>query len=127
MNYGLNYKEKHELNESDITITQRTLYFIVENMRIEKSIDEDSYKLFKQAIKALEYIRWIPCNERPPKESGNYLVTFGGTHLIGIDFYSTEEDARRDFEEYYEEYIGWRSHNVLAWQLLPKPYKESEK
>lgn len=68
---------------------------------------------------------WIPCSERPPKESGKYLVTFGGTHLIGIDFYSTEEDARRDFEE-PEEYIGWRSHNVLAWMPLPERYEESE-
>lgn len=122
MNYGLNYKEKHKLDERDITVAQKTLYFVVENLRMEKSIDEDVYKLFKQAIKALEHIRWIPCNERPPKESGKYLVTFGGTYLVGEDFYNTEEDARRDFEE-PEKYIGWRSNNVIAWKPLPTSYQ----
>lgn len=70
--------------------------------------------------------KWIPVNKQLPKESGKYLVTFGGTHHIGIDFYSTEEDAKKIFEE-PEEDIGWSSHNVIAWMPFPKPYKaESE-
>lgn len=69
---------------------------------------------------------WIPVSKRLPKESGKYLVTHGGTYLIGIDFYSTEEDAKRIFEE-PEEYSGWRSNNVIAWMPSPEPYEaESE-
>ena len=75
----------------------------------------------------IEKSKWIPVNKQLPKESGKYLVTFGGTHLVGIDFYSIEEDAKKIFEE-PEENIGWRSHNVVAWVPLPEPYKtESER
>ena len=75
----------------------------------------------------IEKSKWIPVNKQLPKESGKYLVTFGGTHLVGIDFYSTEEDAKKIFEEPEEEDIGWHSHNVVAWVPLPEPYKtESE-
>lgn len=54
MNYGLSYREKYNLNESDLTVAQRTLHYIAENMRMEKSISEDGYNHFQQAIKALE-------------------------------------------------------------------------
>ena len=75
----------------------------------------------------IEKSKWIPINKQLPKESGKYLVTFGGTHHIGIDFYNTEEDAKKIFEEPEEKDVGWRSHNVVAWMPLPEPYKgESE-
>lgn len=54
MNYGLSYREKHNLSESALTDAQRTLHYIAENMRMEKSISEDGYKHFQQAIEALE-------------------------------------------------------------------------
>jgi hypothetical protein len=37
-----------------MTEAQETLYYIAENMKMDKSISEDGYKHFQQAIKALE-------------------------------------------------------------------------
>ena len=102
--------------------------------KMDKALDDDrtveSYKeLLTECYKDLtpvmpkEKTKWIPVSERLPEESGKYLVTFGGTYLIGIDFYNTEEDTREFFEE-PEEYIGWNSDNVIAWMPLPESYKE---
>lgn len=70
---------------------------------------------------------WIPVSDGNPKESGKYWCTFGGTNLTGVDCYTTESDAKKLFDK-PEEYIGWESKNVIAWQPLPaEPYKaESE-
>ena len=66
---------------------------------------------------------WISVSERLPKKSGNYWCTFGGTNLTGSDYYTTESDAKKIFDV-PEEYVGWRSRNVIAWMPLPEPYKE---
>ena len=65
--------------------------------------------------------RWIPCSKRLPKKSGKYWCTFGKTNLMGSDYYTTESDAKEIFDD-PEEYVGWQSHNVVAWMPLPKPY-----
>ena len=36
MNYELSYREKHNLNESDLTDAQRALHYIAENMKTQK-------------------------------------------------------------------------------------------
>ncbi len=77
------------------------------------------------AIKALEQTRWIPVNEELPEKSGEYWCTFRGTNLTRSDYYTTEADAKKLFDD-PEEYIGWRSQNVIAWMPLPEPYRESE-
>ena len=62
--------------------------------------------------------RWIPCSERLPDVDGEYLITkkcFGW-----------------DCKEYYESYIAWygkkggwhKADEVIAWMLLPEPYRE---
>lgn len=62
---------------------------------------------------------WIPCSERLPSESGNYLITvadlrFGhnGEHTVTMaDFYAKAKK--------------WNSIvDVYAWMPLPKPYRE---
>lgn len=68
---------------------------------------------------------WIPCSKELPKKSGKYWCTFGGTNITGEDRYITESDAKEIFDE-PEEYVGWRSKNVIAWIALPEAYKESE-
>lgn len=71
-------------------------------------------------------LNWIPCSKGLPKKSGKYWCTFGGTNLTGEDYYTTESDAKEIFED-PEEWIGWQSHNVIAWMSLPESYKaESE-
>lgn len=53
MNYELSYIEKHNLSVSALTDAQKTLHFIAENMRMQKSISVDGYNHFQQAIEAL--------------------------------------------------------------------------
>lgn len=80
----------------------------------------------KAKIKEEKSGKWIPVSERLPKKSGKYWCTFGGTNLTGSDYYTTESDAKKLFDD-PEEYAGWRSQNVIAWMPLPEPYKvESE-
>lgn len=77
-------------------------------------------------IPTIEANKWIPISAGLPEKSGKYWCTFGDTYLTGEDFYTTKEDAEIVFDE-PEEYIGWNSQNVIAWQPLPEPYKvESE-
>lgn len=73
--------------------------------------------------------QWIPCSEMEPKESGYYLCTYGGSGFVGLDYYTTQEQAEELFadpeDEYLdlEEYIGWTSKNVIAWMPRPEPWK----
>ena len=74
------------------------------------------------AIEALSAeAEWIPCSERLPSESGNYLITVTdlrlghrGEHTVTMaDFYAMAKK--------------WNSIvDVYAWRPLPTPYKESE-
>ena len=84
----------------------------------------EDYGEVEEIIKALkeEQTRWIPCNKRLPKKSGEYWCTFGKTNLMGSDYYTTESDAKKIFDD-PEEYVGWQSHNVIAWMPLPEKYK----
>lgn len=54
MKYCKSYCEEKGISTSKLNEAQRTLYYIAENMRMEKKISEDGYKHFQQAIKALE-------------------------------------------------------------------------
>ncbi len=83
-------------------------------------------KDYKRLIEQEPQTGWIPVSERLPKKSGDYWCTFGGTNLTGSDYYTTESDAKKIFDD-PEEYTGWRAQNVIAWMPLPEPYKaESE-
>lgn len=53
--------------------------------------------------------RWIPCSERLPSEDGKYLIV-GRQGAVNILPY---RDGRW--------YGRW---SVIAWMLLPKPYKD---
>lgn len=50
----MNYCEEKGISTSKLNEAQRTLYFIAENMKMNKSISEEGYEHFQQAIKALE-------------------------------------------------------------------------
>ena len=71
---------------------------------------------------------WIPCAEKLPKETNDYLVTQYNKNAIDeyCDGYKVEtiffdEDGWWDDTDYY---CGWE---IIAWQPLPAPYKENDK
>ena len=49
-----------------MTEAQKTLYYIAENMKMDKSISEEGYEHFQMAIKALE---------QEPRKKGHWIMT----------------------------------------------------
>lgn len=82
------------------------------------NIGFDRKEALDLAIKALEQTRWIPCSEKQPDKTGQYLVTIKYRHDEKGYKYMT---ARRD---YYADYKTWNDSLVIAWQPLPEPYTE---
>jgi len=60
MTYCKNYCEEKGISTSKLNEAQKTLYYIAENMKIDKSISEEGYRHFQMAIKALEQ---EPCDD----------------------------------------------------------------
>ena len=91
---------------------------------------DDAIEIFKQT--AAEYNNgWIPCSEQLPKESDKYndelypmcLVTIeSGETCLGVFRYDVNKWYTKMFcgENNYS-----TERNVIAWQPLPEPYKES--
>lgn len=54
MTYCKNYCEEKGISTSRLNEAQKTLYYIAENMKMDKSISKNGYFHFQMAIKALE-------------------------------------------------------------------------
>lgn len=92
-----------------MTEAQKTLYYIAENMKMDKSISKEGYKHFQQAIKALEeQNEWVLCSERMPKDNEEVLVTYGDRVIIS---------------RYMGAGYGFICGLVDAWMPLPQPWK----
>lgn len=112
----------------------------------EEPMNEDCRKSAEAldiAMKALEQEpktgRWIPCNERLPKDDKKqYIVqkTNGFIDILGFtkdaykldryDFAEYKDKNKQLFYEYDSEY-GYIEWKCEAWMPLPEPYKaESE-
>ena len=62
--------------------------------------------------------RWIPCSERPPKESGTYTVTAYNGATNRVTYAKYQKRLKR------WELTGARAYwRVVAWMPLPKGYK----
>ena len=61
---------------------------------------------------------WIPCSERLPKESGEYLtfVNYDDDEFIAIDEF--------DCEGIMTKWNCTPNYHVIAWQPLPEPYQQ---
>lgn len=72
----------------------------------------------KEAIKAWNITRWIPCKNVLPKDEGEYLVycdsDFEGYYMIlnWCDGWNCFKDCREN-----------EIKNVVAWMHLPEAYK----
>ena len=85
---------------------------------------KDLYNLFEVLPSAQSEQQWIPCSERLPEESGQYLITVRYKHVDG-------------YEDVYAEHGEWGNgkwdmfcfghcgevESILAWMPLPEPYK----
>ena len=74
----------------------------------------------------IEQSQWIPCRERLPLEEGVYIVSCvnhnhnGREFVSGDYFYTSESNTEGGFFDAF-------GADVIAWQPLPKPYKEETK
>ena len=77
-----------------------------------------------EVVSAEAVQRWIPCSERLPNESGDYLCT------IPLDADETYTEVLTFYKgRFYEDDDEWGAtyhDDVLAWMPLPKPYKGGE-
>lgn len=69
---------------------------------------------------------WIPVNERLPKNSGEYLVSVIDDEdedykHIGVAYFAHPNDYDIDKGEWRELMMD---EKVIAWMLLPEPYRE---
>ena len=73
--------------------------------------------------KKLADVEWIPCDERLPSESGDYLCTIPldarKTYTKVLTFYKG-----KFYEDNIDEWGALYHDDVLAWMSLPMPYKE---
>lgn len=58
--------------------------------------------------------KWIPCNERLPKENGFYLVTITDGEQIAVCKMPFVGSEWKD---------NWFGDEVIAWMPLPEPWK----
>lgn len=79
-----------------------------------------------RAIEKLTNLRWIPCSERFPSESGDYLVW---VEEVGCDVASFDI-VQCAFGEWHHDALGLLEcellelEDVIAWMPLPQPYRE---
>jgi Lar family restriction alleviation protein len=69
---------------------------------------------------------WIPCEERLPEKSGNYIVTMKVTNKLNETYYDVIEATYWSSLKTWEDTVDDISVNVIAWCELPKPYEEKE-
>ena len=69
----------------------------------------------EKIINTLQNNRWIPCSERKPEPLKDVLVT------DGENVWSDTYDDKAPYAYYFA-----GEADVIAWQPLPEPYKESD-
>ena len=87
----------------------------------EKEIAEMFLKAFDES-KKMDNNGWIPCSERLPAKYGEYLcVNKYGSYILGYPYRKKADDDLIMVETDNEIML-----EVIAWQPLPEPYKESD-
>lgn len=111
------------------TMDEMISYFIqqVEKMNIDRQykmallgmITAIGYKNKKQEQ------RWIPCSERLPEESGQYIITVKYVHVDGYeDLYAEHGEWDGDrWDMFCLGHCG-EVEGIIAWMPLPEPYQE---
>lgn len=94
---------------------------------------KECYYEIRNAILAMpeQEPKWIPCSDRLPKESGEYLVSVIDDSGEDDDYEAVDVAWFAHKKDYYIEDSEWRrlgiDETVIAWMPKPAPYKaESE-
>ena len=68
--------------------------------------------------------RWIPCSERLPEESGQYIITVKYVHVDGYeDLYAEHGEWDGDrWDMFCFGHCG-KVEDIVAWMPLPEPFK----
>ncbi len=133
----MNYCEEKGISTSKLTDAQRTLYYIAENMKMDKSISKEGYEYFQQAIKALEEQNdWIPCSERMPKErewigtkrfgttiSNEVYITFEASNGERFCDHVRFQNGKLSESKQIELNAIAKSIKPVAWRELPQPWR----
>ena len=96
---------------------------VIDSKKLIEAINTGSYEINLSAVMALGAVvtqsasQWIPCSERLPEKSGEYLVTVKWLKGKFITF--VEYDA--DYKEWFDEKTCcWM---VTAWRPKPIPWE----
>lgn len=92
-------------------------------------ISDDVKDMAIKALKKQKDNGWIPCSKRLPKydeeyfekhnNNRQYIVMCKDSYAPTVAYFSKEKTW------YYNDFVKF--NDVIAWQPLPEPYKESEK
>lgn len=90
---------------------------------VDKSGNQNELDI-KLIQKLVDKATWIPIEERVPKKSGTYLVTYHPCYwgqvnkdvVVGIDTFRGKTSWAKN-----------KYQNVIAWMPLPEPYLRSDK
>lgn len=66
---------------------------------------------------------WIPCSERLPERTGNYIVTTKTTNQFNEIYYEVIESTYWAHSKKWEDTVDDISICVIAWMPFPDPYK----
>lgn len=89
---------------------------IAEYDRVHVGAPGGARKLMVDAPDVKPEPKWIPCKKRLPDKDGLYLVTYFSGHARWT---GTDEFLVDGTEESH-----WKYANIIAWQPLPKPFRE---
>ena len=107
------YGEMETYLEGEILKATQKVGVYVDKKELLQALKFDREQYDKGYEDGLNADKWIPCSERLPEESGNYIVCGKYVTWVANWFCDTWWDI--------EKKCRWT--NVIAWQPLPKPYK----
>lgn len=102
----------------EYTETRQKLVEIDAELFIEE-IDELDYVIRQLKLQPTVEQGWIPCSERMPDVQEFVAVTVKIEHFPRITSVAI-------YLPIHQRWLGYNDEDILAWQPLPQPYKESE-
>ncbi len=122
--YPYSYHIVNDLIDSRKTIPEHSAWFRIGEVLVDESkgniTPEQAIRKIKEYMRMMEKPErkendWIPCSERLPDKSGEYLVTDYGWPTTTVDV--VEFFCKNGVSE-------WVSYDhVVAWMPVPEPYR----